>query len=90
MPPELNWFGSPDAPLSIPSLVANLVVGLLLAIVLRWHFSRFGRALSNPGRVRTCLEVAGTSNLGALVNDLRQIFPTVGVTFLDQNRLPSV
>jgi uncharacterized membrane protein YhiD involved in acid resistance len=34
-------------PLSITTLLTNLVVGALLALFLRWHFRRFGATLSN-------------------------------------------
>lgn len=46
MPQELSLFGS-DAPLMVPELLFNLMIGLLLAIIVRWHFSRFGSTLSN-------------------------------------------
>jgi len=46
MPQELSLFGS-DAPLSIPDLLINLVIGVLLALAVRWHFRRFGSTLSN-------------------------------------------
>jgi hypothetical protein len=46
MPQELSLFGS-DAPLLVPELLFNLMIGLVLAIILRWHFSRFGSTLSN-------------------------------------------
>jgi len=46
MPQELSLFGS-DAPLMVPELLFNLMIGLVLAIILRWHFSRFGSTLSN-------------------------------------------
>jgi hypothetical protein len=46
MPQELSLFGS-DAPLLVPELLFNLLIGLILAIILRWHFSRFGSTLSN-------------------------------------------
>ncbi|MFC1453428.1 DUF4956 domain-containing protein [Verrucomicrobiota bacterium] len=36
-----------DAPLSLVSLLMNMGVGILLALVLRWHFRRFGSTLSN-------------------------------------------
>jgi len=36
------------------------------------------------------LDIASTDNLSALVDDLRQAFPLIGVTFLDQNQLPSI
>jgi hypothetical protein len=36
------------------------------------------------------LDIADTENLNALVDELRTTFPKIGVTFLDQNRLPSV
>ena len=36
------------------------------------------------------LDVASTDNLSALVDELRRTFPSIGVTFLDQNQLPSV
>ncbi len=45
MPQELSL--SPNTPLSLASLVFNLGVGVLLALVLRWHFRRFGSTLSN-------------------------------------------
>jgi hypothetical protein len=35
------------APLSIFALVVSLGIGTVLAIVLRWHFERFGSTLSN-------------------------------------------
>lgn len=35
------------APLNLVSLLINLGVGILLALVLRWHFERFGSTLSN-------------------------------------------
>jgi len=34
-------------PLSLESLVPNLIVGCLLSLVVRWHFQRFGSTLSN-------------------------------------------
>lgn len=46
MPDELTLFGS-DAPLSIPDLLLNLLIGVVLAILVRWHFRRFGSTLSN-------------------------------------------
>ena len=38
---------SSGAPLSMPSLVIALALGLILAVTLRWHFERFGSTLSN-------------------------------------------
>ena len=35
------------APLSISSLMISLVVGVVLAFIMRWHFERFGSTLSN-------------------------------------------
>ena len=46
MPQELSLFGS-DAPLSVPDLLVNLVIGLILSVLVRWHFRRFGSTLSN-------------------------------------------
>ena len=45
MPPELslNWGGA----LSLTSLLINLAVGVVLSLILRWHFRRFGSTLSN-------------------------------------------
>jgi hypothetical protein len=34
-------------PLSITTLLLNLAIGALLALVLRWHYRRFGATLSN-------------------------------------------
>jgi len=36
------------------------------------------------------LDLEGSGNLSSLVDDVRNSFPGVGVTFIDQNRLPSV
>jgi hypothetical protein len=41
----LQW--PAGAPLSLGLLVANLGIGLVLALALRWHFERFGSTLSN-------------------------------------------
>jgi hypothetical protein len=40
-------FTSSDAPLSIPILILNLAIGIVLSLILRWHFQRFGSTLSN-------------------------------------------
>ncbi len=45
MPQEINLFA--NTPLSITSLMVNLAIGAVLALVLRWHFRRFGSTLSN-------------------------------------------
>ena len=47
MPRYINLFGNPDAPLSVALLLINLGIGVLLSLVIRWHFSRFGSTLSN-------------------------------------------
>lgn len=36
------------------------------------------------------LDLPDSSKLASLMDDLRGTFPGVGVTFIDQNRLPSV
>jgi hypothetical protein len=36
------------------------------------------------------VDVAQTSDLGVLAGELRKAYPDIGVTFLDQNRLPNV
>ena len=36
------------------------------------------------------LDLENTSNLSALLDDLRQTFPDAGITYLDQNQLPSI
>ncbi len=45
MPQDINPFS--NTPLSLTSLLLNLGIGALLALVLRWHFRRFGSTLSN-------------------------------------------
>ena len=40
------------APLSLASLTINLAVGIVLSIILGWHFSRFGSTLSNRDEFR--------------------------------------
>ena len=46
MDQALNFVSS-DAPLSIPNLILNLSIGIVLSLILRWHFQRFGSTLSN-------------------------------------------
>jgi uncharacterized membrane protein YhiD involved in acid resistance len=46
MPNELALFGS-DAPLLLPELLLNIAIGAVLAVIVRWHFQRFGSTLSN-------------------------------------------
>ena len=36
------------------------------------------------------LDISSTESFGLLVDELRKTFPRIGVTFLDQNRLPNV
>ena len=36
------------------------------------------------------LDIVGAENFNALVVELRESFPRIGITFLDQNRMPSV
>jgi len=48
MPTELELFGGAgDAPFSLNELLINLAIGLVLALVVRWHFLRYGSTLSN-------------------------------------------
>jgi len=47
MPQDLSLFGIPDAPLSLASLMLGLGVGVVLSVILSWHFRRFGSTLSN-------------------------------------------
>ncbi len=48
MPKELELFGANgNAPLSLTELLINLVIALALAMIVRWHFVRFGSTLSN-------------------------------------------
>lgn len=50
MPTDFADFGlTAPAPLSIASLVVNLLIGALISVVLAWHFQRFGRTMSNRG-----------------------------------------
>jgi len=36
------------------------------------------------------VDVSSVDNLSALIDEFRSVFPSIGVTFLDQNQLPSV
>jgi hypothetical protein len=47
MPTELDFLTNTNAPLSLTFLLVNLVIGMALSVVLRWHFTRFGSTLSN-------------------------------------------
>ena len=47
MEQKLDLFNLNQAPLSLTALVINLGVGVLLSILLRWHFKHFGSTLSN-------------------------------------------
>lgn len=46
MPQGLNIFQE-FGPLSISVLILNLFIGIILSLILRWHFKRFGSTLSN-------------------------------------------
>jgi hypothetical protein len=46
MPQQIFFSGSAD-PLSITLLLMNLGIGVVLALLLSWHFKRFGSTLSN-------------------------------------------
>ena len=37
-----------------------------------------------------CLDIASTDKLNALMDEVRRAFPRIGLTFLDQNQLPSI
>jgi hypothetical protein len=45
MPQELS--SSINTPLSLSSLLLSLAIGVVLALMLRWHYQRFGSTLSN-------------------------------------------
>ena len=45
MPAGFNL--TPPGPLSITSLVINLLIGAVIGVVLAWHFRRFGHTMSN-------------------------------------------
>lgn len=48
MPAELDFFGGTgDAPFSVTELLLNMAIGMVMALVIRWHFLRFGSTLSN-------------------------------------------
>ena len=48
MPNEIQLFGADgNAPFSLTELLINLAIGLVLAVVIRWHFLKFGSTLSN-------------------------------------------
>jgi uncharacterized membrane protein YhiD involved in acid resistance len=38
---------TPPAPLSVPLLVVNLALGIVLSLVVAWYYVRFGQSLSN-------------------------------------------
>ncbi len=46
MPQDLSLIFS-SAPLEMAPLLFNIAVGVILAIILRFHFTRFGSTLSN-------------------------------------------
>ena len=46
MPQEIS-FATSSAPLDLTLLIFNLLIGVVLGILLRWHFQRFGSTLSN-------------------------------------------
>ena len=48
MPNDIQLFGADgNAPFSVTELLINLAIGLVLAVVVRWHFLKFGSTLSN-------------------------------------------
>jgi len=42
-------------PLSIPTVLANLVIGMVLGLLVGWHFAKFGRTLGNRQAVARIL-----------------------------------
>ncbi len=46
-----DWIGQ----LSFAQLIYNMIIGLLLAIILSWHYKRFGSTLSNREELATVL-----------------------------------
>ncbi len=46
MPQDIASIGA-NAPVSMTELLINLAVGVALALIIRWHFQRFGSTLSN-------------------------------------------
>jgi len=47
VPQEIDLFAGSNAPFSVWGLVLNLLIGVVLSLILRWHFVRFGSTLSN-------------------------------------------
>lgn len=43
----IDLFGGTDAPLSVALLLLNLGIGVILSLVISWHYKRFGSTLSN-------------------------------------------
>jgi hypothetical protein len=36
------------------------------------------------------VDVDGSQHISALIDDLQQVFPDIGVSFIDQSRMPTV
>ena len=45
MPPGFDL--TSPSPLSISTLIVNLLIGAVISLVLSWHFQRYGRTMSN-------------------------------------------
>ena len=45
------------APLSLPTLIFNLVLGLVLSIIISWYYVRYGQSLSNRARFAPILPI---------------------------------
>lgn len=45
--PELEFFSQSTDIISVNKLLINLVIGFILSLLLRWHFSIFGSSFSN-------------------------------------------
>lgn len=83
---SIDWQGGSD---ETPEQYLSRLNDVISKHVLSSDLRRFD---IREGSIETTyyVDIADSDKLSALTEDLHQIFPTVGITFLDQNQVPSI
>ncbi len=71
-----------SAPLSLPTLIINLILTLLLGSLLTWFYTRYGRSFSNRSKLAQILPIIAVTT--ALMDDLRTTLPGSEFSFIEQ------
>jgi len=83
---SIDWQGKDqDKPVDILDKLNNIITKHVATCDLRRYDFR-----SNSVQATYFIDIGSVNELNALTNELRREFPSAGVSFLDQNRLPSI